>query len=1649
MLKEGDKIVGNSARSVSINNNRNTDTTGTGINKEFNCDSSRYTSNFLVAFGKLVLGTSSSAVNNLIIKPIVSPIITPIVNSCAVMSLKPSSSQHQLARRKHGVCLGTLWLGLEYQPNKSSDNSAKSFSTGNHSKKIVTTLELCLLVGVHMETYECVQSYLKGDFPLHIWKIVGASAWNPKMVTSDSSNTNNHSTATETSFRLVTELGSHIQCTASTNICRDLWLEALYSGLDRSLLFEIDSTSSDPNNRAASTSTKQQPPEKKSPQIEKSTRRRLIPPMPQKLRFRKRTTKYCVSCGNVDSEYKAIISNVTPLRQYDKENRQNLCSECCVAQGLLNHLHFMSEMMATAHHERQALMQVRQMCKTYMVNAIERCENIRKRQEQFKDKKKQSNDDKCANNIGIQKSPASKLELEREEVAQTWNGVTLNIDAQKSIFNLVSYDPEYKSHQRISPILDYYSAQLLNHHFDVPDFLEQLDAAVGELKHSNDLQQLKKEALRVSGDITTAMKMLKESAFPPNNAGSSSNTVNESPTNSKSSFYYYRNLSSSEQSSTLSGALCAQDDMFPCILEFLLDLCEDGELSSVGFFWPQLCHLHLQMLPPTNFAELQRVECLEDFLISVSTKYSIHLALELIWSHTADLEESLLSCTLGSSGSITHGGGGFGKDGRKSAGGDSKNQGMYSSPYNNAAQGGNDKILNTSTANCRNRRFAVLRFVCELESLLFDLDNGWGGGSVSLRRMLMPTNHQNVLLADMFTRIQEFRWKLPPHGRLSRSARHSAIEREQKKREKFAAVSTTASKIGQQKQTAAALATATCDLKNISISNSIPNQDEVEQAAVHEALRIARNAEYFSSHLNFTRRICDIAGKLHFLDVTDREKALSEELELLNSSGAMGGDPLNRIWDHHIRIVGIPRNEGHVFRSKERTPVLLLMEVFDDTVEDEIEDDGPVNGKRKEEIKIFEPTKTEGMGDICNGSEMQQQSLQSLPSLKESNIQIEGKANITEETNVEEMDKLSTNESDIGAEPTKHGIPARANGERKEHMSPGRSKLLKVDIQSLADLPGNNDIASPVNMDVGKVEKMLTSVVVKQLDLPDLTIKTNNSKGVTIKENKHGNGPPRSSIGPLKSISNKECGDSKDIRREVLQTIMMKGQQMGKNSIAAGTTEAVQRSLQELHHRSAVALLFSDDQDKSDGQIDILDESKNSGSADMDASISSKAKLISLGLESQEGSKASDREESKQIEQAEEDDTMESLRLVLLQNQAVQGQLSKAASFLTRASFINNDKESNNNSDIPAIDAGDIDPRLAGCGRLTPAVFQALTLWKAGMVSNGELLELVKKDLEHGRQTTSESIEKLKEDSAFWGRFAFGERWAEKKARISLSSPHGKFAGYDLIGVIVKANDDLRQEAFVMQLIELCKETFRVANLELWVQPYRILATGRTTGILELAQNAMSFDALKKRPGYGKGGLREHLHKMTEFSANPGDAFKSAQRNFVSSSAAYSLMSYFFMFKDRHNGNILLDTVGHVIHIDFGFVFGDAPGGSFSLEMSTPFKFTEEMLDVMGGLRSPLFSEFITLFCCGFLAIQAQYESFLTLVEISSRESTFKCFEGRDSAEVVAKMKERFQPDLTTEQTVAYALDLIKQATSSYGTKQYDFFQYMSQGIAS
>ena len=174
-----------------------------------------------------------------------------------------------------------------------------------------------------------------------------------------------------------------------------------------------------------------------------------------------------------------------------------------------------------------------------------------------------------------------------------------------------------------------------------------------------------------------------------------------------------------------------------------------------------------------------------------------------------------------------------------------------------------------------------------------------------------------------------------------------------------------------------------------------------------------------------------------------------------------------------------------------------------------------------------------------------------------------------------------------------------------------------------------------------------------------------------------------------------------------------------------------------------------------------------------------------------------------------------------------------------------------------------------------------------------------------------------------------------------------------------------------LQLIELARNLFDAASLPLFLRSYRIVSTDASTGVIEVLTDAISIDALKKRQlqslndatralasaaaggGGGAGGSssagNSSVGLVAHFESTYGPSTtargRDARWRFASSLAAYSAVCYAFAIKDRHNGNVLLDTEGHLVHIDFGFLLGIAPGGAFSIE-TAPFKLTDEMVQV-------------------------------------------------------------------------------------------------------
>eukprot|EP01132_Coremiostelium_polycephalum_P007579 gene7579-9320_t len=288
----------------------------------------------------------------------------------------------------------------------------------------------------------------------------------------------------------------------------------------------------------------------------------------------------------------------------------------------------------------------------------------------------------------------------------------------------------------------------------------------------------------------------------------------------------------------------------------------------------------------------------------------------------------------------------------------------------------------------------------------------------------------------------------------------------------------------------------------------------------------------------------------------------------------------------------------------------------------------------------------------------------------------------------------------------------------------------------------------------------------------------------------------------------------------------------------------------------------------------------------------------------------------------------------------------------------------------------------------------------------------------------------------------FGENWKDKENRIWKTSQRKSVEGWRLISFIVKSGDDLRQEQLAMQLITQFHRIFQRSNLPLWLRPYLVIATGYDSGLIETVPDSMSVDTLKKKVT-AFTTLSDYFIRC--YGDRKSKSFIKAQTNFIESLAAYSLVCYFLQIKDRHNGNILIDTKGHLIHIDYGFILSISPG-SMNFE-TAPFKLTKEYVELMGGKGSEKFHYFVTLLVCGFIEVRKHYQEFLMMIELLLPYTNLTCIlKGGESA--ISNFKERFKLELTSDdQCQAYVEGLIEQSLDNWTTHSYDSYQYYTNGI--
>jgi hypothetical protein len=260
----------------------------------------------------------------------------------------------------------------------------------------------------------------------------------------------------------------------------------------------------------------------------------------------------------------------------------------------------------------------------------------------------------------------------------------------------------------------------------------------------------------------------------------------------------------------------------------------------------------------------------------------------------------------------------------------------------------------------------------------------------------------------------------------------------------------------------------------------------------------------------------------------------------------------------------------------------------------------------------------------------------------------------------------------------------------------------------------------------------------------------------------------------------------------------------------------------------------------------------------------------------------------------------------------------------------------------------------------------------------------------------------------------FGEPKEKNFEKIFKTSCFKKFSTYRVKCFIAKANDDMVQEMFALQLIKKFEEIFKSVNI--FVKSYEVIITSSTSGLIEFLNNSSSIDGILKNIPKDWD-----LNKFFRYYFK-GKDFAKVQENFANSLAGFCLLSYYLDIKDRHNGNIMINNEGRIMHIDFGFLLGTSPK-NLGFERAQ-FKLVKSYVDILDGFDGKMFKHFKAQMVNGLIETKKYFRIISTMIQIMSH-TNMPCLAGQNIDTLIDNLNKKFLFGYTKEQVEKYVDDMI------------------------
>ena len=206
----------------------------------------------------------------------------------------------------------------------------------------------------------------------------------------------------------------------------------------------------------------------------------------------------------------------------------------------------------------------------------------------------------------------------------------------------------------------------------------------------------------------------------------------------------------------------------------------------------------------------------------------------------------------------------------------------------------------------------------------------------------------------------------------------------------------------------------------------------------------------------------------------------------------------------------------------------------------------------------------------------------------------------------------------------------------------------------------------------------------------------------------------------------------------------------------------------------------------------------------------------------------------------------------------------------------------------------------------------------------------------------------------------------------------------DDIHAIFKIGDDMRQDTLAMQLVGIMNKIWLKEGLDLKMITYRCMATGSGMGMIEIVTESETLREIHTQFGLAGSFKDEPIARWLQKHNPDEQSYSQAVANFAASCAGYCVATYVLGICDRHNDNIMLKRSGHLFHVDFAKILGNAQMfGSFRRDR-VPFVLTPDMSYVINGGYEPSsrFQDFVDLCCKAFNVIRHHSSLFLNLLSL-------------------------------------------------------------------